>query len=255
MPKYILYKKAFYYDGEYYDSHCEMEDGTTPRGRSLAMFSTIEEAQKARREADIEVITVFEDNIISFIPLGKGWATTIERLSTFFKFEFPDLHIHLTTENWETELDLLPDEMSCKQVIEMLDIMQLSFHDIYEYPDEEELNIKHFRLTSRDFQEFPPIISPPKKLDQASVKMYVYLDARHHKSEQCRHFVDGELITSVAALSICQYDEDEVYLFHCTEDWEVITDDKFSTVQEALEQAKAMYQGLKNEDWTEYESQ
>jgi hypothetical protein len=96
---------------------------------------------------------------------------------------------------------------------------------------------------------------PPKTLDQASVKMYAYLDAGHRKSERYRHFVDGELVTSVVALSICQYDEEEAYLFHCAEDWDVITDDKFSSVQEALEQAAAMYQGLHNNDWIRYEEQ
>lgn len=155
MPKYILHKRAFYYDGEYYEPHYESEDGTIPRGKILGTFSTLEEAQEARIEADIEVIVVLEDNIVSFIALGKEWKAVIKRLAAFFEREFPNENIHITTENWATEIDLLPDEMSREQILEMLEITQLSFHDICEYPDGVEPNPDDFRLPSSDYEEFP----------------------------------------------------------------------------------------------------
>jgi hypothetical protein len=91
---------------------------------------------------------------------------------------------------------------------------------------------------------------PPKELDGAEVVYYVILSNKHRWTGVYKHFADGQLIGSVPALAICQYaGKKEAYLFHCDHDWEVTTDDLFASVDEAMEQAAAQYDGLGNEDW------
>ena len=92
--------------------------------------------------------------------------------------------------------------------------------------------------------------APPKELDGATVIYYVVLSVKHRRTKSYRHFVAGQLMGAVPALAICQYaGEDVAYLFHCSNEWEVITDDLFACVEEALEQAAVQYGGLDRSDW------
>jgi hypothetical protein len=91
---------------------------------------------------------------------------------------------------------------------------------------------------------------PPKELDGAIVICYVVLSSYHCRTGVYRHFVDGQLIGDVPALAICQYaGKKEAYLFHCDRDWQVITDDLFTSIDEAMEQAAVQYERVRNEDW------
>src|SRR5215203_5854951 len=97
---------------------------------------------------------------------------------------------------------------------------------------------------------------PPKELDGAAVIYYVVLSDKHRRTGACRHFVDGQLMGPVPALAICQYDgEDVAYLFHCSGEWGVITDDLFVSVEDALEQAAIQYEGLERGDWVKASDQ
>ena len=118
---------------------------------------------------------------------------------------------------------------------------------------------------------------PPSHLDGANVICFVVLKNSHHQRETpppewldrpseersnarptadtplfIFHYVDGEPMNPPAALAICQHDGEEArsaYLFYCNADWEVVQDDLFTTVEEALQQACVQYEGLHREDW------
>jgi hypothetical protein len=117
----------------------------------------------------------------------------------------------------------------------------------------------------------------PSHLDGANVVCFVVLNDSHHQRETpppewldrqilksgstgptadtplfIFHYVDGEPMKPPAALAICQYDSESdqsAYLFYCNADWEVVQDDLFSTVEEALQQACVQYERLQHEDW------
>jgi hypothetical protein len=66
--------------------------------------------------------------------------------------------------------------------------------------------------------------------------------------------VEGNLLEKVPALAMCRYKEDNgVYVFHCNESWEVITDDLFDSIEEAFEQSSLQYNNLKQIDWIKFE--
>jgi hypothetical protein len=78
--------------------------------------------------------------------------------------------------------------------------------------------------------------APPPTLDGALVRYYVVLGEKHRRTGRYRHFVDGVAIIAVPALAICQYrDEATAYVFLCNEQWEVVSDDAFASIDEAME--------------------
>lgn len=90
---------------------------------------------------------------------------------------------------------------------------------------------------------------PPTELDGAKVLYYVVLTGKHHRTDAIRHFVNGELMGSVSALAVAQYDSSsEAYLFHCNADWEVITDDLVDSPDRAIQEIKRQYSGLEDSD-------
>ena len=98
--------------------------------------------------------------------------------------------------------------------------------------------------------------APPKELDGAMVIYYLVLGDKHRRTGAYRHFVDGQLMGYVPALAICQYaGQDAAYLFHCSDEWEVVTDDLFATAEDALEQAAFQYEGLDGGDWVKVSDQ
>jgi hypothetical protein len=98
--------------------------------------------------------------------------------------------------------------------------------------------------------------APPEELDGAAVIYYVVVSEKHRRTGAFRHFVDGQLIGAVLALAVCQYNgEGAAYLFHCSGEWKVITDDLFASVEEALEQAAVQYEGLDRGDWVKTSNQ
>ena len=96
------------------------------------------------------------------------------------------------------------------------------------------------------------MINPLPVLDGAEVLYYVFLDGKR-KTDRCRHFINGKMLTSAFSLAICQYENDsEVYVFHCDENWKVMTDDFLGSVEDAFEQTKIQYEELNKSDWIEF---
>jgi hypothetical protein len=66
------------------------------------------------------------------------------------------------------------------------------------------------------------------------------------------HKGDDDRMQAVSALAVAQSAGEEdraIYLFYCNAAWEVVQDDLFSSVEEALHQAGAQYERLEREDW------
>ncbi len=181
MPHYILHKKGFFYNDEYFSAFLDDlaegddDDDTTPitntRGSIVATFSTLDAAREAKQKADIEVLAVFEDNLVDFIEEDSNFAATAKQLANYVLEQFPDeadlieFGTHYKDEYSVKNLDdalkkyrpfsiVLPDEMTLEQISKVLEIMQISFHDIVEYPDGEEPADEDFTL-HEDLMQFP----------------------------------------------------------------------------------------------------
>ena len=88
------------------------------------------------------------------------------------------------------------------------------------------------------------IAPPPPVLDGARVKKFVQLGALQRPTRATRHSV-ANFDEIVAGLAIAQYeDSSDVYLFYCTESWEVVTDTYHDSEQDAMAQAEFEFDNL-----------
>jgi hypothetical protein len=91
------------------------------------------------------------------------------------------------------------------------------------------------------------MIQIPKEVGGAKVILYTPIDERHQHTGNCKQIVAGVLMSAMAGLAICQYEnEDCFYLFGCDENWETVTDTLHNTIEEAKEQAEFEYEGVSN---------
>lgn len=85
----------------------------------------------------------------------------------------------------------------------------------------------------------------PKKLDGATVLRWSMIDDRHNWTDPCRHFVAGQLQGKFRGLAVCRYDgAEEVYLFYCDAEWNVVTDGFYSKLEDAVSEAESKYEGV-----------
>ncbi len=90
----------------------------------------------------------------------------------------------------------------------------------------------------------------PDGLGGAKGVMLSFIHAPHIFTGKGMQIVAGKLTGSTTGLAICQ-DEDETahYLFGCDEEWNILTDSRHQSMEEAMNQAEFGYQGTK-ETWT-----
>lgn len=79
----------------------------------------------------------------------------------------------------------------------------------------------------------------PKAIGGANTIAFVIIESPNWRTANTEHFVAGDKFTETAGLAICSYPEEpeSIYLFHCDQNWQTITDTWHSSVQEAKEQA------------------
>lgn len=86
--------------------------------------------------------------------------------------------------------------------------------------------------------------APPSCLDGAKVKLYARLGVWQQRTGATSHSVT-HFQEVVANLAIARYGDDTgVYLFYCTEGWEVVADTYHPTEQDALAQARSEFTNL-----------
>lgn len=85
--------------------------------------------------------------------------------------------------------------------------------------------------------------APPALLDGARVKLFAQLGAVR-PTGAVRHSV-ANFNEVVVKLAIAQYDgSSDVYLFYCTEAWDVVADTCHATEQDAVSQAEFEFTNL-----------
>ena len=86
----------------------------------------------------------------------------------------------------------------------------------------------------------------PKELNNARVLYYTPSDTYGQI-----YYENSDIISdNVTYLAICKYDKDNCYyLFYCNENYEVVTDDLFYSVEECKKSADLFYKG--NITWIE----
>jgi hypothetical protein len=74
---------------------------------------------------------------------------------------------------------------------------------------------------------------------------YTTIDDRHRFTGKTKQVVRGKLKGAMSGLAICQPGEaQELYLFGCDADWNVVTDTWHQSLDEAKDAAEFQYEGV-----------
>lgn len=93
----------------------------------------------------------------------------------------------------------------------------------------------------------------PKSIDGAVVILAMRLErSRHRHTGRTRLIADGEEQTWFHGLAIARYGRDavaeDIYLFHCDEDWQTQNDTDCASIEAAIEEASEQF-CVSREDW------
>lgn len=134
MSKFVIHKKGFFYTDEAF----EAAEGI--KGSIMGTCATLEEAQDAKAAADIESMQGLATyNAVDFFFYKDNYKEIQQQLAHFYSIAFG-----LTIE--DQDYFNFPDEINKEQAKTFLEILAISFHDIVEYPDGQELNPDDFNL-------------------------------------------------------------------------------------------------------------
>lgn len=88
-------------------------------------------------------------------------------------------------------------------------------------------------------------MEPPVILDSSQVLFYAVLDESVKYTGRAYVIIDGNIIDPVPRLAICHnlYDDD-ILLFRCDEQWNVLGAGGFGTVENAQANAESAYAGV-----------
>lgn len=85
----------------------------------------------------------------------------------------------------------------------------------------------------------------PNEVGGFKVVCYSPIDERHRFTTKTKQLVRGALMGAMSGLAICKLPgAQEVYLFGCDRDWNVVTDTWHQNLDEAKDQAEFEYEGI-----------
>lgn len=138
MAKFVIHKKVFHYDDEYYNAINEEKYGTI-----VKEFKKIEDAITAKRTMDIAKLrSLKEINLIELLQLDGNPLEEQQAILNIFssfagrKVEEEELYIN----------DTLTDE----QIQAFLDTLKVSFYSIVEYSEDATIDPNDFLLSEEE---------------------------------------------------------------------------------------------------------
>jgi len=122
MPQYVVHKIGFFYDDDWYQA-------SEPKGTVMGIFSALEEAKLWKSWEDIEAIKgIAGHGAYRFVGAKTNRDEIYEKLEEYTKAEFG-------IEPQESYR--LPKKINDEQAARFLSIMDITFHTIVEYGDDE----------------------------------------------------------------------------------------------------------------------
>jgi hypothetical protein len=93
---------------------------------------------------------------------------------------------------------------------------------------------------------------PPAILDSAQVILFAILDASVRYTGRSYVMVGGVVVDPAPRLAICRnLHDDDILLFLCDDDWNVLGAGGYGTVEKARERAESAYSGV-GQKWQEF---
>jgi hypothetical protein len=141
MAQYVVHKIGFFFNDDNFEIGQE-------KGNITAITRSLEEARAIKFKADIESMKAQADNNAKIFFWEKPNNEEIYRkLNDYCVSEFG---MDISQTLWH----LLPPKINDAQAAQFLSIMELTFHTIVEYNDEEVIDPAAFELNSSDYSWF-----------------------------------------------------------------------------------------------------
>ena len=138
MAQYVVHKIGFFFNDDNYEIGKE-------RGNITAITKSLEEAREIKRKADIASMKAQADyNAVIFFLENPNYKEIYKKLSEYLNLEY-GMYIS------QTGMTLLPDNINDEQAAQLLSIMELTFHTIVEYSDDEVIDPAAFELDNSDY--------------------------------------------------------------------------------------------------------
>lgn len=142
MAKFVIHKRGFFYTDEAYE---------LIKNSKGSIVGTYEDLEKAKNEKHIQDVISMQNlkgtNAVDFILYSDNYDETFFKIEAYYRSEYG---LTISDKSWFQ----LPSNISTEQAEKFLEILNISFHDIVEYPDETELNPEEFSLLAQEISEF-----------------------------------------------------------------------------------------------------
>jgi hypothetical protein len=138
MAQYVVHKIGFFFNDDNFEIGKE-------NGNITAITRSLEEARAIKHKADIESMkTQAGYNAVIFFLENPNYKEIYRKLGEYYNSEF-GMYIS------QTGITLLPPQINDEQAAQFLVIMELTFHTIVEYDDDEVIDPAAFEL---DYSEY-----------------------------------------------------------------------------------------------------
>lgn len=142
MSKFVIHKRGFFYTDEAFS----LAEGA--KGSIVGTFDNLDSAKLEKEKQDIISMQNLKGmNAVDFFFYSNKYDQVYQKLEEYYKSEF-DLTI---SDKYYFEL---PNQISVEQAKFFLNTFEISFHDIVEYSDNDELNPDDFNLREQELGEF-----------------------------------------------------------------------------------------------------
>jgi hypothetical protein len=142
MAQYVVHKLGFWYTDDCYEVIKE-------KGNVMAVTKTLEEAQAIKKSEDIKSLKgLYNDNPVIFYLDRDNYQEIDKKMVAYYASEF-NLTINTGSRYYE-----FPKQISDEQALQFLSIMELTFHNIVEYSDDEVINAADYELNADDYFGF-----------------------------------------------------------------------------------------------------
>jgi hypothetical protein len=138
MPQYVVHKIGFQYNDNAFEPN-------EARGNVMGISSSLEEAKLLKQLEDIATIQRMSGhNIYNFFRENPNTKEILEKLTLFYKkfnLRYP----------YEEGRECVPPNINEEDAAELLSIIEVSFHNVVEYNDDEVIHPEAFELNKDDF--------------------------------------------------------------------------------------------------------
>lgn len=137
MPQYVIHKIGFLYN----DNAFEIGEA---RGNVMGISPSLEEAKLLKKLEDIDTIQRMAGKTINnFIRQSPRYEAIIQKLATFYNANF--------RLKYEEGKECVPPNINEEQAAELLSIIEVSFHTVVEYGDDEVIHPETFDFKDDSF--------------------------------------------------------------------------------------------------------